>query len=514
MNHLRLKIFLSSFFIFAASMLYAQEPADGLRFSYLTQNGGTARTQAIGGAGASLGGEFSSLFINPAGLGFYKTGDFVITPNFSIKSNKVTYLNNQENSDKNNFNLGATGLVFSIPSTSEKVSNISVGIGINRVADFNNHIYYKGRNNQTSYSEKYLEELIRDNVTDPNDAAQNYPYGTSLALNTYLINPTYDGGGNVDGYSSQANPATGLDQEQTINTTGGITDISIGAAANLQDKWYFGGSFSVPYLSYKRDATYRENDASGNPNNGFSFFETKESLQTSGMGIGAKLGVIYKPISYLRFGLSIHTPTYYLLTDNYVTSVATDLEGTGGAGIKYQSSTDLTGGEPLVSKYYLSTPWRFMVSGTLLFNEIANVERQKGFITADVEFVNYKNISFKNANNDANAQTYYSSVNNAIKNMYQNAINVRVGGELKFNTYMVRLGGSYFGNPYQNQNADVFKLSSGLGYRNKGMFFDLTYIYSFNKDFHSPYYLEDKPNNSAFYKNNMGTIVATLGFKI
>src|SRR6476661_7527438 len=65
--------------LLAVTHSYAQEPADALRYSWLTQNG-TGRNQAIGGAGASLGGEFSSLFINPAGLGFYKTSEFVITP--------------------------------------------------------------------------------------------------------------------------------------------------------------------------------------------------------------------------------------------------------------------------------------------------------------------------------------------------------------------------------------------------------------------------------------------------
>ena len=71
--------------LFAIIKTYAQEPADALRYSWLTQNG-TARNQAIGGAGASLGGEFSSLFINPAGLGFYKTSEFVVTPGFALKN--------------------------------------------------------------------------------------------------------------------------------------------------------------------------------------------------------------------------------------------------------------------------------------------------------------------------------------------------------------------------------------------------------------------------------------------
>lgn len=76
--------------LFAITKTYAQEPVDVLRYSWLTQNG-TARNQAIGGTGASLGGEFSSLFINPAGLGFYKTSEFVITPGYSMKNFKSTY---------------------------------------------------------------------------------------------------------------------------------------------------------------------------------------------------------------------------------------------------------------------------------------------------------------------------------------------------------------------------------------------------------------------------------------
>lgn len=497
-----------------ANSAFAQGPEDGIRFSYMTQNGGTARSQAIGGAGASLGGEFSSLFINPAGLGFYKTGDFVVTPNFMMNSNKGSYLGNGESTSKNSFNLGATGIVFSVPPTSKSISNISVGIGINRVADFNNYTYYKGKNNKTSYSEKYLEELFYDNVRNPNDAARNYPYGTSLAFNTYLINPIFDGGGNVTGYETAANPSTGLNQENTVKTKGGITDISLGMGVNVKDKWYFGGSISVPYLRYDKDLTYRESDASGNPNNGFDFFEVKESLQTSGMGLGAKFGAIFKPVSQFRLGLAVHTPTFYQLTDTYVTSVSTDLEGTGGSGIKYQSSTDLTGGDALISKYYLFTPWKFAFSATLLLNEHENVQQQKGFITADVEYINYKGITFKDAGNSTSGKDYYKSVNETMSQIYQNAFNVKVGGELKFSTVMVRAGAAYYGNPYKNENGNVFKLSGGLGYRNKGMFIDLTYVHSFVKDFNMPYRLQDKPNNPAIFKNNIGTIVATLGFKI
>ncbi|MDQ6763832.1 MAG: outer membrane protein transport protein [Bacteroidota bacterium] len=501
--------------LFAIITTYAQEPADALRYSFLTQNG-TARNQAIGGAGVSLGGEFSSLFINPAGLGLYKTNEFVFTPSYSLKNDNSTYIGNNAKSNYDNFNLGASGLLFSSPSEGRPVKNITFAIGANKIADFNNHVYYKGRNTNSSYSEKYLEELVNNNVTDPNSAAKDYPYGSSLAFNTYLIDTVQAADGSVSGYRSVADPSFGLSQENTINTSGGITDISLGAGVNLKEKWFFGASLAFPFVNYNRDATYRESDLSGDLNNNFNYFESNETLQTKGVGVNARLGVIYKPANDVRLGLAIHTPTFYNLNDKYTTEIVTDLEGYGGAGIKHQSSTDLNGsGAPLESKYNLVTPLRLMASGSYVFHEVADITHQKGFITADIEYVDYKASSFSAVNNtDATASDYYSSLNKTIDNLYKNAFNIRVGGEVKFNTIMARLGGAYYGNPYKDQKADLVKLSGGLGYRNKGIFIDLTYVYSLSKDIHYPYLLQDKPNTPATIKNNGSNIIATIGFKI
>lgn len=508
-------IYLIVFFSFAVTLSYAQEPADALRYSYLTQPGGTARNQAIGGAGASLGGEFSSLFINPAGLGFYKTGDFVLTPSLSFKTTNSNYQNTPESATDNNFNLGATGFVIGGPTRSRTVKSLAFALGVNRVADFNNHIYYRGTNNKSSYSEKYLEQLINDNVTDPNQAASYDPYGASLAFNTYLIDTVLASDGSVSGYRTLANPSTGLIQENTINTTGGITDLSFGMGVNVQDKWYFGGTISLPFLNYNRNASYKESDATSNPNNNFNYFQANESLQTKGIGVNAKLGVIFKPIQNVRLGLAFYSPTRYALTDDYTAQVVTDLEGYGqGERVKQQSSTDLTNGQPLESKYNLVTPWRVILSGSYIFTEAENVQNQKGFITADVEYVNYSKASFQDAGNDASTADYYHSLTSTLGKVYTNAINARLGGELKFNTFMVRLGGAYYGNPYQSETSNLVKVTGGLGYRNKGVFLDLAYVYSMNKDVNYPYMLQDKANVPAYLKSNFGNVVATIGFKL
>ncbi|HXO78052.1 MAG TPA: hypothetical protein VN824_22510, partial [Puia sp.] len=64
--------------LFLCLQAKAQLPEDALRASWTTPSG-TARQQAIGGAMGSLGGDLSSGFINPAGLGLYKTSEFVLT---------------------------------------------------------------------------------------------------------------------------------------------------------------------------------------------------------------------------------------------------------------------------------------------------------------------------------------------------------------------------------------------------------------------------------------------------
>ena len=101
----------------------------------------------------------------------------------------------------------------------------------------------------------------------------------------------------------------------------------------------------------------------------------------------------------------------------------------------------------------------------------------------------------------------------------------RVGGELKFNTIMGRLGFAYYGNPYEEKSFKYgetdentlkprrMNISGGLGYRNRGIFVDLTYVHSLNRDVNFPYRLTDKDNTYAALKESNGTVLLTLGFK-
>jgi len=498
----------------AALAVYAQEPADALRYSWTTP-GGTARQQAIGGAMGSLGGDISATFVNPAGLAFYKTGDLVFSPRFLFGQNKATYLNRTEKDNVSKFSWGTTGFVTG-SGNNRSGRNVAISFAYNRSADFNSNILYRGQNNQNSISQRYLEELENAGVKD-STAAFNFPFGASLAINTYWIDPVKNADGQVVGFKTNSPIATGLLQQNQITNRGGVDEFALGVGTNISDKFMLGGTIGVPVLHYSKTATFTEADATENTANNFDFASIDENLSTKGVGINAKAGFIFKAAEYLRLGLAFHSPTVYALKDLYDVTITTNAESSDGVLSDY--STDYTNGQPSEFSYLLVTPYRAIASASYVLRQTADISQQKGFITADLEYVNYKASSFKPDDattlSDAD-KDYLENLNTAIDNAYKSAINFRLGGELKFTTLMVRAGAAYYGNPYKNINGErgsKINLSGGLGYRNKGVFVDLTYVHALAKDVNYAYRLQSVAYEGANIKSGVGNVLATVGFK-
>jgi hypothetical protein len=500
--------------IAACQRLAAQSPEDALRASW-TVPGGTAREQAIGGAMGSLGGEISSNFVNPAGLGFYKTREIVISPGLRSLQDKANYLNvNNGGHTATNFNLGTSGLVTS--HTGYNGNNSVFSIAVNRTANFNNHIVYKGRNDYSSMSEQYVEEFSRSGYgIDSAIMSSGFTYGTRMALYTYLVDTA-----TINGQSqviSQAQKAALLQQQNDVQTSGGITEIALNLATSLQDKWYIGGGIGIPILSYTRIQNYRESDATGNTDNDFESFTYTEKYTSRGFGLNAKLGVIFRPTNALRVGLAVHTPSLIGVTDKIHSTMSTRLENYSNPQQVTSDYLDATYGPTNTVNYNLYTPWKFIASGSYVFGGgVQDVKAQKGFVTADVEYVTTKSSHFKPENSEDGGDDYYNAVNAAIKNIYKNYLGLRLGGELKFGTVFARAGAAYYTNPYQDSKelkADKLFLTTGTGYRNKGMFFDLAFVLGFQRDVNFPYLLSDKNNVVSTLKETSATIVATVGFK-
>jgi hypothetical protein len=514
-----MKKYLLSLILFTSLKASAQIPEDVLKYSFFPQSG-SARSLAIGGAMGSLGGDFSSTFVNPAGIGNYKTGEFSFSPQFFLNNNKADFRDTRLINKKNNFTFGSLGLVFGTSDSYDKKSSQAFSIGIIQTANFNNIVKYKGYNNYSSFAEQWAEEIAYSG--DSINGVYNnplYAYGSAPALHTYLVD-TFRNGNDLN---VKALPefilanGNALMQEKTIDTRGGIYEIGLSYAYNKKDKWMFGVGVGIPIINYKSTTTFTESDTSTDKNNNFDHFTYTDDYSTTGAGLNLKLGVIYRPQEYIRLGLAIHTPTYlFQLRDKRSTNLETNTENYNGLAT-VSSNTFTEGGQPGISKYSMLTPWKVMISGSYVFREIEDVRKQKGFITADIEYTGYKHAGFYSSNEDPTEEetNYYKDLTKVIRNQYKGNFNFRLGGEVKFNIIMARLGFAYYMNPYKDPalKANKFLLSGGLGYRHKGFFIDLTYVHAFNKDVDFAYRLQDKANTYATVKNQRGAIAATFGVK-
>jgi len=499
----------------------AQVPEDAVRYSWYNQFG-TARNMAIGGAAGSLGGDISSVFVNPAGIGFYKTNEFVFTPSFFNSKSDANYRTTKSQVNRGGFGLGTTGFVWGSVSRRNPKNSSAFSIALNEVANFNNKTGYAALNNYSSFAEQFAEEFAGSgySINDVLNTNSPLPYTAAVGLYTYLIDTvTIDGTTIVKAAPEYLlDSGYALKQNYQSTTGGGIYDLSFAYGANMNDKFYWGFTIGVPIVYYKSDLVYTETDTSSNQFNHFESFTYHDRFTTNGVGFNVKLGAIYKPMENLRIGLAVHTPSWLFLSDSHTSDLGTVLESPTGQIETFDiSSETFTNNQQGEAKYTQTAPWKAILSGSFVFREIENVKKQRGFITADIEYVRHTASRFSSDNEEVTPEekAYYKSLNNVVKDYYKGTFNFRVGGELKFNTLMARLGFGYYGNPYKDNalKASQVLLSGGLGYRNKGFFVDLTYVHRVKKDVSFPYRLQDRANTFANLKQSTGNIVATVGVK-
>jgi hypothetical protein len=493
----------------------AQIPEDAVRYSWYIQNG-SARSLAIGGAMGALGGDLTSNFVNPAGIGFYRTNEASLTTGFLMNKSAMGYANKVFDESKNALSIGTIGFAIARQNDYNQNKSNAYSIAITQNANFNNIIRYKGLNNISSLSQVWADEF-KASSKGINDLELVNPYTVAPALYTYLIDtvrrPTDTIIKTAPEYILEAKEA--LQQEITKTTKGGLYEIGLSYAGNDGEKFVWGLSVGIPIVNYESNTLFVESDTSARTNNYFKSFTYNDNFKTSGIGINAKLGIIYRPKEYIRLGIAIHTPSYMSLTDSRQSSLKTELENPVET---FEVKSDLfTNDKRGEAKYLQNAPWKAILSASYVFREIEDVTKQRGFISADIEYVRHTGTKFSS---DAEAPTaedkaYYKQLNSVIKDIYKGNINARVGAEIKFNTIMGRVGFGYYGNPYKDApvKANKMTLSGGLGYRNKGFFADLTYVHLMSKDFDVPYRLQNTQTLYASVNQTRGNIVATFGVK-
>jgi len=477
--------------------VFAQDLTDALRYStYHTS--GTARSAAMGNAFGALGGDFSSLGINPAGAAVYRSGEFTISPSFGKISIDGTYLGNTATDSKYNIGLDNIGYVttFKTGETSESgLVSISFGLGYNKLGSFSLNSLAEGSNATSS-----LLGYFTDNANDPNVGFSDYY--EQLAWDTDLLLQD----NNNEYFNDISDSGYGQSVRKSIDRRGYINEYVLSLAANFNHKFYVGATLGIQDVYFKESANISEWDAN-NDIPYFNNFNFNSFLKTTGNGVNFKVGAIFKPTEQLRLGLAIHTPTFYKFNDLYDGSMKSSITYDDGVTENTSAAPEKAG----VYDYEIETPMRAILSG-------AYVIGKSGLISVDYEIVDYSTSKLKNGNGEYE----YIDENNAIAKAYKTTGNLHIGGEYRVSkSFSLRAGYENFPSVYKesyqnttNPNGDskYSTVSGGFGFKQGNIFFDATFKRIMSTDY-LKFYPDAYANEMIENNTTQNNVIFTLGYK-
>lgn len=495
--------------VLASVPAFSQSFAETALLFGRTQPGGSARVQAMGGAQTSLGGDFSSAYSNPAGLGMYNRSEVVFTPGFMTTSVDGDYLagtnpiSSGNYDTRTNLNLSSLGFVFSSDQRAKnKFIRGTFAVTLNRTNNFNRNIQYAGTNPSTSLIDYFLEQASGSNPNQFDKGGDLFNTVSELAYNNYLIGEStiLDPNNNPEDYFTDILSLPY--QTETIQTKGAQNQWSFSYGANFDDRFFLGGGLGISSLRYQSQKSYHEEFK----NEPLSSFDLTEDLTIRGSAINLTVGGIARPVDLVQVGFSVTTPTYYNLTDNYVARMSSswnnyDYYGDGSEILKNEhAETDV-----VTSEYTLATPWRLNVGATFFI-------KKYGFITADIEQINYARANY----NSQVSGVDFRADNDKIKSLYKPTTNIRVGGEFRMENWRLRGGYQLMPDPFNKQQNGISRAMSGItggfGYKTKEYSIDLAVVHQTGKNSYRPYTINFEESPLLTYAQKSTTVLITLGF--
>jgi hypothetical protein len=420
-------------YLFAIAMLTsgflatAQNTEDALRISQ-DRPSGTARSMALGGAMGSLGGDFSSIGINPAGIAVYRSSEFTFTPSLHLTNTKANYYNLTSNDEKITLpfqQIGFVGTYAPIREASTGLISTHFAIGYTRNNSFANRTYIQGNGVESSLLDMF--------VSDANANVMS-PFYNSLAYEHYLIDdhPFDSNLGYIHGFEYVGEdereviwgPSSGLNQSRIISERGNSGEFNLSFGANFNHKFYLGASMGIATFNYKSDLSHFEKINGGWQNYAYDYlyfraldeiegrddFLFQEKISVIGTGMNLKVGIIFKPVNSLRIGASFHTPTFYSFDEEYSTSVRSEyfdieLDENDNPTV-YDGGVD-SGKNYGEFTYNFRTPLKAVGS-------ISYIIGKMGLVSLDYEYTDYSTMQYKSKYSDIDDLNAVNSINNQI----------------------------------------------------------------------------------------------------
>ena len=385
------KILAAVFLSVMALQAGAQGWTDALNFSendYL----GTARSVGMGNAMTAVGGDLGSLTFNPAGSAVASYSQFTITPGLSIST--VTAQGSlaegfQDKYRTRNSRMGMPNFgAMMVYDTRNKrgLKRVSFGIVGNVTRDYTNRLRATGTNASTTLAGSLFEQID----------------GQYVGITESLLD-----NGNIV-LTDKIGQYYGLERK------GSKYDLLMNFGLDFNDKFYLGANLGITSLNYYNDETRSEEALSGvDYGNDFKSLRVRSAIHDNGSGLYAKIGFIARPVSGLRIGAAIQTPTLMTVRETY------ELEGASVAEGKPMSQNS-----PVDEwAFNVIAPWRANVG-------VAYTIGQIGLVSADYEYTDFRGMQLRAAYDD----DYYYDFDNAnldIRDFTGPVHAIRLGAELK-----------------------------------------------------------------------------------
>ncbi len=486
------------------SHLDAQEVRDALRYAQNNING-TARFNAMSGAFGALGGDLSSININPAGSAVFANNQLGFTLNTNSITNNSNYFGEKTKQKDNSLDLNQAGgvFVFNNQKTSDDWRKISIGINFENTSNLNNSIFSAGTNPTHSIDSYFLSYangiplsvLENSNYGDLDHSAQQ----AFLGYQAYIINPITNIPTNT-AYTSNVPAGGNYYHENTISNKGYNGKLSFNLASSFKDKLYLGFNLNTHFVDFRQFSRfYEDNNAPLTSNYTISRIQFDNELYTYGTGLSFQLGAIAKVINGLRLGLAYESPTWYRLSEEFTQQLI---------GVRANTSQELAPDivNPNTTNYYepykLQTPSKWTGSMAYVFGK-------RGLISIDYALKDYGKTQFKPAND-----TYFRGLNNSLYTLLNNATELRMGAEYKFQAWSLRGGYRLEQSPYKNKITigDLRGYSTGVGYNFGGTKLDLSYA-TFKRNSNQGFF-EQGLTDGALINSKNNTVTLTLLFEL
>lgn len=517
LNSQKMKKYITLFLLgLTVTTMQSQDITDAIRFSQDNLNG-TARYRAMSGAFGALGGDFSSLNVNPAGSAIFSNNQIALTfNNFGIKNNS-SYFGTSANENSSSFDLNQAGGVYILKNADRKSDwkKFSFALNYENSNNFDNSIFSAGTNSTRSIDSYFLHYANQnggisltnvqlqtgENITDLYDyLGSNFGYGDQqafLGYQAFIINPATDYNETTNrNYVSLVPTGGNYYQENFIESAGYNGKLSFNAAAQYKDKFFFGVNINSHFVNYRQmNSFYEEN--SNNLLSGVQRLRFDNELYTYGTGFSFQAGAIAKVSKEVRFGLAYESPTWYELNDELS-------QGLASVSADALAELPTVYVNPRVTNVY--APYQLQTPGKWT-GSFAYIYGKTGLLSIDYSLKDYSNNQFTPKND-------FRTANREMTNLLDLSSEIRIGAEYRIKELSLRAGYRMEQSPYKDGKTigDLTGFSTGFGYNFGGTKLDLTYSHA-QRDSQKQMFAAGL-TDAAKIKSKMNSITMTLSFEL